>query len=78
VFFVSVYAAVVLVFIGLLYCMSGATCQDDRPTAVDLKAGGQGQPASSAGPPAQETMKKAQTPAASSWPNMSPEGEEAL
>jgi hypothetical protein len=33
-------SAVILVLIGLVYCVSGLACQDDRPTAVTLKEGG--------------------------------------
>jgi hypothetical protein len=33
-------AAVIMVAIGIVYCLSGLGCQDDRPKAVHLKNGG--------------------------------------
>lgn len=35
-----VCAAVIMVTIGIVYCLSGLGCQDDRPKAVHLKNGG--------------------------------------
>ena len=66
--------AIVLVVIGLIYCMAGCTCQDDRPTAVDLKSGGSGQPATSV-PPKQQQMQPPpnRQPQQASWPNMDEE-----
>lgn len=75
---VCLLLAVVLVCIGLFYCIAGLGCNDDRATAVDLKQGGSGAPATSAGPTATTQNNRPQTtqqkqPAPSSWPNMDEE-----
>jgi hypothetical protein len=44
-------SAVILCVIGVIYCISGFACKDDRPVAVDLKAGGNGRGGSSGGHP---------------------------
>jgi hypothetical protein len=72
-------SAIILVCIGLVYCAAGMACNDDREKARDLKAGGTGASASSAGPPTEQSMvpknNNNAAPRKAQWPEMAPEDE---
>lgn len=59
--------------------MAGCACKDDRYTATDLKHGGSGQPAHSAGPPSENMTTKNNNssfaPRKQQWPEMGSEEE---